>query len=208
MTAKRGAMSLPVLKQMARRTAISALDALASWSESHFSRRERRVAADPARWLAEEERVLAEALAAVILPSDGEAPGAREAAAARKIETSLAGSPALQAVYIRGLRALDRIARRRAGRPFVTLAEDARVALLRDLEKVSEARFRSGPARRLPSRLLLLYTLWRFPEVEFLKQFADDVFVAFYTSPVGWEWLEYDGPPMPLGYLDPLRRRA
>jgi hypothetical protein len=208
MTAKPSAMSLPVLKQRARRAAISAFDALANRSAEHFARRERRVAADPARWLTEEERGLAEALAAMILPSDADGPGAREAAATQKIETSLAGSPDRQAAYIRGLRALDRLARRKAGRPFTSLAEEARVALVREHEEISEARFRSGLARRLPSRLLLLYTLWRFPEVDFLKQFADDVFVAFYTSPVGWEWLEYDGPPMPLGYLDPLRRRA
>ena len=175
---------------------------------TYFSRRERRVTADPARWLTDEERGLAEALSAAILPSDADGPGAREEAAAQKIETSLAGSPDRQAVYIRGMRALDRSARRRAGRPFAQLSEDARVAFLRELDEVSEARFRSALGRRLPGRLLLLYTLWRFPEVDFLKQFADDVFVAFYTSPVGWQWLEYDGPPMPLGYLDPLRRRA
>ena len=201
-------MSLPILRQRARLAAISAFDALASRSADHFARRERRVTADPARWLTEEERSLAEALAAVILPSDADGPGAREAAAAQKVEAALAGSPDRQAVYIRGLRALDRLARRRAGRPFANLAEDARITLLRELEEVSEARFRSALARYLPRRPLLLYTFWRFPEVEFLKQFADDVFVAFYTSPVGWQWLEYDGPPMPLGYLDPLRRRA
>ena len=144
----------------------------------------------------------------MILPSDAYGPGAREADAARKIEASLTGSPGRQAVYIRGLRALDALARRRAGRPFANVAGDAQIALLREIEGAAEARSRSARALRIPHRLIDLYMLWRFPEVEFLDQLVDDVFVAFYTSPVGWQWLDYDGPPMPLGYLDPLRRRA
>jgi hypothetical protein len=44
--------------------------------------------------------------------------------------------------------------------------------------------------------------------VDFFSGFVDDVFEAFYTSPVAWNLLGYDGPPMPLGYLDPTRRRT
>jgi hypothetical protein len=199
---------LSVLKQSARLTAISAIDALANRAARYFSRRERRAGADRASWLTDQERNLAEALSGLILPSDADGPGAREADAARTIEASLAGSPDRQAVYIRGLRALDRLARRRAGRPFTNVAEDAQIALLREVEATAEARSRAARAWRLPHRVIDLYAFCRFPEIEFLTQFVDDVFVAYYTSPVGWKWLDYDGPPMPLGYLDPLRRRV
>ncbi len=207
MATKRSTALLLTLKRKARLTAISVSDALASRTVNYFSRRERRPTSDAACWLTNEERSLVESLSAVILPSDADGPGAREAGAARKIEAAVAESPDRQAVYIRGLRALDRLATRRAGRPFANVAGDAQIALLREVEGVAEARSRSARAWRLPHRLIDLYMLCRFPEVEFLEQLVDDVFVAFYTSPVGWSWLDYDGPPMPLGYLDPQRRR-
>lgn len=201
-------MPVPVLKQRARLAAISAIDHLANWAAGYFSRRERRAGADAGRWLTEEERGLVEALSSVVLPSDADGPGGREADAARRIESSLAGSPDRQALYVRGLRALDRLARRKAGRPFAGITEDAQIALVREVEATAEARSRAARAWRLPYRMIDLYAFCRFPEVEFLAQFVDDAFVAFYTSPVAWKWLDYDGPPMPLGYLDPLRRRV
>jgi hypothetical protein len=37
---------------------------------------------------------------------------------------------------------------------------------------------------------------------QFFSRLVGDVKQAFYTSRVGWEWLGYDGPPMPQGYPD------
>ena len=121
MAAKRSTTLLPTLKQNARLTAIAVSDALASWTVKYFSRRERRATSDAARWLTDEERSLVESLSAVILPSDADGPGAWEAGAARKIEAAVAESPDRQAVYIRGLRALDRLATGERAVPLRTL---------------------------------------------------------------------------------------
>jgi hypothetical protein len=163
----------------------------------------------PGRWLSPEERRLAEVLAARVLPSDGAGPGSAEADVAGAIDRVLAAaSPEHRAHYGRGLHGLDRMSRRRSGSRFADLPESEQNRLLEDLTRVSDRRFEGPVARRIPHRLTVLYYRWRFPAVDFFSRFVDDVFEAFYTSPVAWKWLGYDGPPMPLGYLDPTRPRT
>ena len=160
-------------------------------------------------WFSPPERRLAELLAARVLPSDADGPGSREADVAGALDRLLAAaSPDHRALYGRGLQGLDRMARRRSGRGFGDLPEADQNRLLEDISGVADRRFESPVARRIPRRLTVLYYRWRFPAVDFFSRFIDDVFEAFYTSPVAWKWLGYDGPPMPLGYLDPTRPRT
>jgi hypothetical protein len=160
-------------------------------------------------WFSASERRLAEALAARVLPSDADGPGARKADVAGALDRLLAAaSPERRAFYGRGLQGLDRMARHRSGRGFADLPEAEQNRLLEELSRAADRRFESPVARRIPRRLTTLYYRWRFPAVDFFSGFVDDVFEAFYTSPVAWNLLGYDGPPMPLGYLDPTRRRT
>lgn len=76
-----------------------------------------------------------EAMAACIIPSDAASPGATEAGAVFYIDRALAGHyHHLQTFYRRGLRGLDGYCRATHGRPFAELIEDARVAVLADID--------------------------------------------------------------------------
>ena len=183
--------------------------------ESFESGLDRRLFPDPNRdlsnragWFSAAERQVAEALAARVMPSDADGPGAREAGVADALDRRLlAESPERRAFYGRGLAGLERASRGRFGRSFAGLSDTDQDRLLEELSGVAETRFRGPFTSRIPRRLTVLYYRWRFPAVDFFAQFVDDVFEAFYTSPVAWGWLGYDGPPMPLGYLDPTRPR-
>jgi hypothetical protein len=196
------------LKAKVREAAISAVEAL----DADLDRRLYRGAASnrPAGScsLLPSERRLVEALADSVLPSDSSGPGAREADVAGALDRGMAASPERRALYGRGLAGIERLARRQAGRSFADLPSGERTRLLEELDRQADRRFESPLGRRIPSRLTVLYYRWRFPAVDFLQKFTDDVFEVFYTSPVSWQWLGYDGPPMPHGYLDPTRPRT
>ena len=116
--------------------------------------------------------------------------------------------PGRQPLYARGLRSLDRQACREMGRSFPELGSGNQVSFLRRLESIASGRSLSASvAGRVGGSIGRLYKKWRFPAASFLPEFVDDTMKAFYTSPVAWQWLDYDGPPMPLGYLDPIRPR-
>jgi hypothetical protein len=159
-------------------------------------------------WFSPAERRIVEALAARVLPSDSDGPGAQEAGVAAALDRIVAAASAdRRAFYSRGLQDLDKTARRRFGRGFAELSEGEQTRFLEEIDRDAGRRFESPVARRLPRRLTILYYRWRYPAVDFFLAFIDDVFEVFYTSPTAWTWLGYDGPPMPLGYLDPTRPR-
>jgi len=201
---------IQAMKTRARETAMAALEAfdagldLRLFRDEHASER----ASGKGAWFSPAERRIAEALAARVLPSDSNGPGAQEAGVAAALDRILgAASPERRALYSRGLQDLDRRARRGFGRGFAELPEAEQKRLLEDIDRESGRRFQGPITRRLPRRLTILYSRWRSPAVDFFLTFIDDVFEVFYTSPTAWTWLGYDGPPMPLGYLDPTRPR-
>ncbi len=198
------------MRHLARVTIQSVEDRL----ESRLSRPEGLAALDRERragatnWFTPTEYRLVEALASVILPSDEHGPGAREAGVADTLNRLIAQMPGRQPLYARGLRSLDRQACREMGRSFPELGSGNQVSFLRRLESIASGRSLSASvAGRVGGLIGRLYKKWRFPAASFLPEFVDDTMKAFYTSPVAWQWLDYDGPPMPLGYLDPIRPR-
>ena len=42
------------------------------------------------------------------------------------------------------------------------------------------------------------------PALDLFPQLVSDVMQAFYSSQVAWDWLGYDGPPQPAGYVGRL----
>lgn len=171
------------------------------------------------RPLAEPERAILTALTEVVLPSDLDGPGARDAGVADRIACRVATSPAARALYVAGLEGFDRLARRRWGRRFVELppaeqAEAARLvsAVARSLRWTRRAsvgarvRRRVARAYYVPGRpggrhgLGEAAALW--------PQLCADAYQAFYTTSVAWRWLGYDGPPMSEGYPSLVERRA
>lgn len=75
------------------------------------------------------------AIAARLIPSDGNGPGATEARAAQYIDRALGGALAsFRETYRAGLAALDRHAQGTKGSPFVRLSPTDQDAILRDLE--------------------------------------------------------------------------
>jgi len=152
-------------------------------------------------WFTAEEKSTVAALAAVIVPANGEDPGAIEAGVPAALDRLVASSRARQGLYARGLLAVDEVARRRYGRGFAELSLDLQTDLLRHIERAYRRRRPRGPVAIDAARRLLLCLshgwsglLWA---TELFPQLVRDVKAAFYTSPVAWEALGYVGPPFP-----------
>jgi gluconate 2-dehydrogenase gamma chain len=103
------------------------------------------VAAAPETLTAAESETLT-AIAARLIPTDGNGPGATEAHAAQYIDRALGGAlaPFLDA-YRSGLAALDRYAQSTKGSPFARLAAADQDALLRDVERNAATGFTGNP---------------------------------------------------------------
>lgn len=181
---------------------------LLSWKRRRtLARLERDRPQETGRWLTPaEDRILA-ALASLIIPSDDTGPGAADADVTAALDRLLAGSPARQTLYRNGLLACDEWAQREYGRSFVTLAPDHQRELLRWVEPADSAVTRTASLTgKLRRKAVDFYRKWRCPLVELFPELSRDVMGAFYTHRVCWDWLGYDGPPMPDGYPD-LRER-
>jgi hypothetical protein len=150
------------------------------------------------------------------MPSNELGPGAPELALAGRpivstLDRMMASTPRRQILYARGLVALDRIARSRYGAEYVALSREGQVAVLQFLHHV-QRKWAAPPsaAAKVATRFAILYHTWTglAAAVELLPTLVGDVLQAFYTDPLSWSWLGYDGPPMPQGYPDLLERRV
>ena len=183
--------------------------ALCSWRRRReLARSEQMRPRGDERWFTTSESALVAALASLIVPSDELGPGAREADVVTALDRLLSRSVPRRALYAKGLLGCDEWARREHGRAFVALTPERQLALLRQLDDIC-TRWPGAGSRmdQLRRRVILRYRAWRCPFFELLPRLVRDVLDAFYTSPVSWEWLGYDGPPMPQGYSDLLERR-
>jgi len=177
-----------------------------SWKrERELARRRRERPRGSARWLRDDESELIGVLATLIVPSDEAGPGAPEAGVVQALDVMVAASPQLQSLYERGLLALDELARRANGDSFVTLTRDRQVQLLNYLDRLwGEISDTESLTRKIMGAALMLRVAANgsLAAAQFFSRLVGDVKQAFYTSRVGWEWLGYDGPPMPQGYPD------
>jgi hypothetical protein len=183
------------------------LSLLAWRRRRRLARREGERSREAGRWFTPGEALVVVALASLIVPSDDGEPGANEADVTSALDRLLAHSAPRQSLYAHGLLACDEWALRQHGRLFVDLTAEEQLGLLRWVDRVrarwAGAASMTGKAVR---RVVMVYTKWRNPLVELFPGLVRDVQGAFYTSRVSWQWLGYDGPPMPQGYPD-LRER-
>jgi Gluconate 2-dehydrogenase subunit 3 len=171
---------------------------------SEVGRRGQERPLDGQHWFTPEEYTLVDVLAALIVPSDEAGPGAHEANVVVTLDRLLATSDHRQGLYAPGLLAFDELALDNHGHLFVALTSERQIDVLRTVDRRhrewSRATFLMDMLDRAAERL---YYKWDglAPAVLLFPMLVNDVLQAFYTSQVAWDWLGYDGPPMPRGYL-------
>jgi hypothetical protein len=162
---------------------------------------------DSGRLLTPRQRQLLEQLALIVIPKDESGPGASDANVVATIEARLTYAPSRRALYLRGLDGFDAAAKKRHGVSFEALTAQQQAELFEDAVHpriTGIARFGGS----VGWKMFRLYHAVRHPHAQLVPVLIQDVFEAFYTHPVSWEWLQYDGPPMPLGYPDVTRHRS
>jgi hypothetical protein len=155
--------------------------------------------------LTAQERAILAALCSVVIPSDELGPGAREARVAEALEAKMASQPQLRALYSPGLRSFDAWARHSYRSEFSALPYGQQVQLATRVDEVVHdwSRNLSVPGKVFRKlRTLLQKRRGLTAAVELFPRLVRDAKEAFYTSPVAWKWLEYEGPPMPEGYVN------
>ncbi len=173
-----------------------------------LAERERQRPTGGIAWATQAEYVLLGALASHLLPSDNAGPGAPEAQAVDVLDRLIATSAHRRALYAPGLLAFDELARRMHGVVFVELTRPEQLALLETVDQMQQNINRATIS--LPDRVERkaqdLYHDWEGlgPALDLFPQLVSDVMQAFYSSQVAWDWLGYDGPPQPAGYVGRL----
>ena len=166
------------------------------------------------QWFTVVEFATVKALASVIVPSDGNGPGAAEADVAGQLERFVADTPRRQDLYRTGLAAFDGLAMQQHQQAFAALGPKAQIELF---NMVDEARLvmEKTPASILDkaSRKVKVLYYYRWLGVtpaaaEFCHYIVVDVKARFYSSQVAWAWLGYEGPPFPLGYFSSVDKCA
>lgn len=155
--------------------------------------------------------MILDALAEVIIPTDEAGPGARAADVVAHLDRMVATSPPLQPLYTRGLLGIDLLARRTYAVPFESLTRDQQITLLEGLDRLASAVSTHAPLVRRARNLVPLCgaaSNGSLAAAELFMSLVSDVKQIFYTSNTAWQWLGYDGPPMPQGYPDLAARRS
>jgi hypothetical protein len=159
------------------------------------------------QWFTAVELATVKALASVIVPPDGNGPGAAEADVAGQLDEMVAGSSKRQALYRTGLAAFDGVAMRRYQRAFAALGSKEQIELFSVVDG-ARLEMEKTPASILDkaSRKVKVLYYYRWLGVtpaaaEFCHYIVVDVKERFYSSQLAWAWLGYEGPPFPLGYF-------
>ena len=155
-------------------------------------------------WLTREEYRLLKTLASLIVPSDESGPGAAEAQVVARLDALIAASPERQRVYRSGLRSLQHIVDRVGHKPLSALPSPLQQAIFVALEQAYRKRHAGGGAlHHRVKRKLRSWLYARRGYTDALTLFPTllaDVLETFYCSPIAWEWLGYQGPPLSRGW--------
>ena len=113
---------------------------------SELARREGERSANGGSWLTPGERAIVEALAGLIVPSEGDSPGTADLgvlgpSAVPTLDLWIGASREKQVLYARGLLALDDLARRRFGSRFAELTSERQEELFKIVEALHRRRF-------------------------------------------------------------------
>jgi gluconate 2-dehydrogenase gamma chain len=148
------------------------------------------------------EADLLEAIAARLIPSDKNGPGATEARAAHYIDRALGGAlaPSRQA-YTIGLAAIDRYARMSRGKPFTELSATEQDALLIDVEAGTATGAAAGFAGSSAQFFTLLLNHTR-------QGTFGDPYYGGNANFVGWDLIGYPGVRTTVSADDQKRLEA
>ncbi|MDQ1272402.1 MAG: hypothetical protein QG591_1032 [Planctomycetota bacterium] len=166
------------------------------------------------RWFTPGECALISALAALIVPTDEIGPGASDIDIVDALGRVVEKSQDRHILYRKGLYAFDEVALREYGSVFARLTSEQQLSILKSLDDATSLTKGTAAGSSLLDRvnrkarkIYHKYKLNGFGEaIDLFPVLVNDVVECFYTSPVAWNWLGYDGPPMPNGYLGQLSR--
>ena len=134
----------------------------------------------PVRPLSPEERQAVRTVTDLIVPADEISPGAIDL----KIDAEILGraneNRYFRRVLKRGVSWLNSEAVRSTGREFLFLGQREQVDLLKNAEAADS----------------------ESPENRFFRRMRDLTLKLYYTRPLAWQVLCYQGPPQPLGFID------
>ncbi len=159
------------------------------------------------RWFTAPEMASIAAIASLIIPSDGNGPGADDLGVAGLLDELVAASPDRQRVYRAGLLAFDDLAMEHHKKTFFELDPREQIDLFKTVDEARKAMDRevSTPVDRATRKLNYWYYYhWigvTVPATEFSARVVHDVKTHFYSNPQAWAWLGYEGPPFPTGYF-------
>lgn len=165
-------------------------------------------------WFTPAELATMKALTSVIVPSDGNGPGASEADLAGQLERFVADTPRRQELYRAGLAAIDGLAMQQHQQAFAALGMKEQIELFSTVDQarlVLEKEPVSIQDKATRKLRFLYYFRWlgvSSAATEFCQYLVLDAKEKFYSSPVAWAWLEYEGPPFPLGYFSSVDKCA
>lgn len=164
--------------------------------------RNRRRPTGSTQWLTQPEYMLLATLASILLPSDSLGPGAPEAQVVDTVDRLIATSSTRQASYGPGLLAFDEIAQQTYNARFIDLTRAQQEELLQAIDAAAAARTGGSVVDRVVRKVASTVQELQGvePAIVIFPMLVNDVKQAFYTSEVAWQWLDYDGPPMPKGY--------
>lgn len=162
---------------------------------------------DDSHWFTLAQLATIKALASVIVPSDGNGPGAAEVDMAGQLDRLVAGSPWRQEVYRVGLAAIDGLAMQQYQQEFINLGMKEQIELFSVVDGARQVMEKEPVSilERASRKIRYLY-YYRWLGVtpaakELCHYIIQDVKEKFYSSQLAWTWLGYEGPPFPLGYF-------
>lgn len=157
-------------------------------------------------WFTSREYALVGSLAALIVPSDETGPGALDTEVVNTIDSMVSKSQSRQTLYTKGLKAFDEAAQHKYNLPFIKLTYEQQIDLLKLVDRVHEELILRDYS--LLNRINRKFKYYKYTKWDGLGATTDmfptlvkDVIQSFYTTQVAWDWLGYDGPPQPIGYI-------
>lgn len=165
-------------------------------------------------WFTPGECALISALAALIVPTDEIGPGASDVDIVDALGRVVEKSQDRHILYRKGLYVFDEVALREYGSVFARLTCEQQLSILRSLDDATSLTKGTAAgsslfdrANRKAKKIYYKYKWNGFGEtIDLFPVLVSDVIGCFYTSQVAWNWLGYDGPPMPNGYLGQLSK--
>ncbi len=155
-------------------------------------------------------------IASLIIPTDKD-PGADEAGVVYYIDNLVGSGEEKREAYTKGIEWIDGFSRRKFGaeNSFLRLKREEQLDILNQMENrlgiLDE--FSQAPEdkanlivfrirRKLNTYLLKLSDAPDVDLAKFFRTMKYDVFDGFYSNPISWPMLNYEGPPQYSGYPD------